>query len=508
MSIQRGTLVGLMLFSVAIAAQAGVEAGRVQFVFGKAHAIAPGGVKRELAKAEPVYEGETIVTGPIASLQLRMVDKAIIAVRPNSSVQIDTYRLADSGGSALLHLVEGSMRSVTGLIGQKNKNNYRVITKGASMGIRGTDHEAAYVLPGRGEPGTYDKVNTGATFLTGPGGRVDIDPNEVGFASEMPGAAPVLLEGVPAFMRGTPPIASASLGAASQPSRAAAPGSETPQEPAAVEPQRGEHGRGVVTSKQTADGSVDFTGRGVFAGGTLRVAGVYGDMTGALPRNGAFIAVRNPAEQFFAGNANALGATDPASKLVYTRGPVAEVATGSGSFVDDGTTVVVNWGIYGTGVSVNGHTLKDQYTGGSGRKPNYAHLMGALETPAPVLATLSGTYSAIVTSTPIIAESGAPGGSLTSAMIVLANGTLTQYDVAATDALARNWTGGCAGCGGGVSLASFRDSGIALTGTGPSGAATGQANGQAVGPTGQGVISSFSLQDSAAAITGSFAVTK
>jgi hypothetical protein len=380
------------------------------------------------------------------------------------------------------------------------------------MGIRGTDHEAAYVLPGRGEPGTYDKVNTGATFLAGPGGRVDIDPNEVGFASELPGAAPVLLEGVPAFMRGTPPIASASLGAVSQPSRAAAPGSEAPQEPAAVEAPRGEHGLEVVTpievvtSKQTADGSVDFTGR--FAGGTLRVAGVYGDLTGTLPRNGAFIAVRNPAEQFFAGNANALGATDPASKLVYTRGLVPEVATGSGSFVDDGTTVVVNWGIYGTGAAVNGHTLKDQYTGGSGRKPNYAHLMGALETPAPVLATLSGTYSTIVTSTPIIAESGAPGGSLTSATIVLANGTLTQYDVAATDALARNWTGGCAGCGGGVSLASFRDSGIALTGTGPNGAATGQANGQAVGPTGQGVVSSFSLQDSTAAITGSFAVTK
>ena len=505
MSIQKGTLVGLMLFSVAIGAQASVEAGRVQFVFGKAHAIGQGGGQRELAKAEPVYEGETIVTGPIASLQLRMVDKAIIAVRPNSRVQIDTYRLADSGGSALLRLLKGTMRSVTGLISQ----NYRVITKGASIGIRGTDHEAAYVLPGRGEPGTYDKVNTGATFLAGPGGRVDIDPNEVGFASELPGAAPVLLEGVPAFMRGTPPIASASLGAVSQPSRAAAPGSEAPQEPAAVEPQRGEHGLDVVTSKQTADGSVDFTDRGVFAGGTLRVAGVYGDMTGTLPRNGAFIAARNPAEQFFAGNAKALGATDPASKLVYTRGPVPEVATGSGSFVDDGTTVVVNWGIYGTGVAANGHTIKDQYTGGSGRKPNYAHLMGALETPAPVLTTLSGTYSTIVTSTPIIAESDAPGGSLTSATIVLANGTLTQYDVAATDALARKWTGGCASCGGGVSLASFRDSGIALTGTGPiSGAATGQANGQAVGPTGQGVVPSFSLQDSAAAITGSFAVTK
>ena len=132
----------------------------------------------------------------------------------------------------------------------------------------------------------------------------------------------------------------------------------------------------------------------------------------------------------------------------------------------------------------------------------------AFDERIPVLATLSGTYSNIVASTPIIAESGAPGGSLTSATIVLANGKLTQYDIAATDALARNWTGSCASCGGGVSLANFRDSGIALSGTGPNGGANGKANGQAVGPTGKGVISAFSLQDSAAAITGSFAVTK
>lgn len=504
MKFRQSAGIGVLLFSMATGAHAVVEAGRVQFVFGVAHAIGGEGGQRQLAKAQPVYAGETIVTGPTASLQLRMIDKAVLAIRPNSQVHIETYHLADSNGQAILRLVQGSLRSVTGLIGQLHSDNYRIITNRAYLGVRGTDHEPSHILPGAAgaaEPGTYDKVNTGATFLAGPGGRIDLEPNEVGFASNLPGAAPVRLEDVPAFMRSTPAIAEGGLSGEAHPGRVQAPAGPQPQVALLeVEPA-------VVTQKQTADGGVDFTA-GTFAAGAPRVAGVYGDMTGAQVRNGAFIAVRNPAEKFFAGKAKSLSATDPDSKLSYHRGTVPAVATGSGSFVDDGTTVVVNWGIYGTGSAVNGHTIKDQYSAGSGRKPSYAHLMAALETPAPVLATLSGTYSNIVASTPIIAESGAPGGSLTSATIVLANGKLTQYDIAATDALARNWTGSCASCGGGVSLANFRDSGIALSGTGPNGGANGKANGQAVGPTGKGVISAFSLQDSAAAITGSFAVTK
>ena len=207
---QSAWMMGVVLFAMATGAHAVVEAGRVQFVFGVAHAIGGEGGQRQLAKAQPVYAGETIVTGPTASLQLRMIDKAVLAIRPNSKVHIDTYHLGDSSGQAILRLVQGSLRSVTGLIGQFHSDKYRIITNRAYLGVRGTDHEPSHILPGAAggaEPGTYDKVNTGATFLTGPGGRIDLDPNEVGFASNSPGATPVRLEGVPAFMRSTPAIA-------------------------------------------------------------------------------------------------------------------------------------------------------------------------------------------------------------------------------------------------------------------------------------------------------------
>ena len=188
MKFRQSAGIGVLLFSMATGAHAVVEAGRVQFVFGVAHAIGGEGGQRQLAKAQPVYAGETIVTGPTASLQLRMIDKAVLAIRPNSQVHIETYHLADSNGQAILRLVQGSLRSVTGLIGQLHSDNYRIITNRAYLGVRGTDHEPSHILPGAAgaaEPGTYDKVNTGATFLAGPGGRIDLDQCDEAVVEEL-----------------------------------------------------------------------------------------------------------------------------------------------------------------------------------------------------------------------------------------------------------------------------------------------------------------------------------
>lgn len=504
------TCVGALLLAFATAAYASIDAGRVQFVHGDSRALGANGAERALKKGDPVFEGETVITGPSASLQLRMADEAMIAVRPNSRLQIEVYRLDDKTegeGHGVLRLIRGTFRSITGLIGHTKKDNYKIITDTANIGIRGTDHEPAYLVSGAAgqelgaAPGTYDMVNTGGTYIATPWGRVDVSPNQVGFASSRPGAVPVLLQGVPRFMRSTPPLGQdADASGDDQPTRIAGPGADSPQ--AVAEPWYYSRALSylddplVVTTQLTMN---DLTALNFLEGG------VYGDVTGGVARNGAFSANQVPAERFLAGIAQALAATDPTSKLIYTRGTVPTVAGGSAS-LSDGT--IVNWGIYGTGAATVGHTVKDAYTGGRGRMPDYMQVMGALETPAAVVSTLSGTYSGLVASTPIIAESGAPGGSVTSANIVLASGALTQYQIGVTDGLSRTWSASCSSCGSPVSLATFKASGIALSGTGPTGTASGQANGTPVGPTGQGVISSFALQDASAAITGSFAVQK
>ena len=87
------TCVAALLLAFASGAYASIDAGQVQFVHGDSRALGSNGVERALKKGDPVYEGETVITGPSASLQLRMVDDAMVAVRPNSRLQIEVYRL-------------------------------------------------------------------------------------------------------------------------------------------------------------------------------------------------------------------------------------------------------------------------------------------------------------------------------------------------------------------------------------------------------------------------------
>jgi len=90
---------------------------------------------------------------------------------------------------------------VTGKIGKRFPQNDLVRTRTATIGVRGTDHEATVILldDSRGYPsGTYDKVNTGVTFIRTERGEIDIHPNQVGLAVNIR-EMPTLLMDIPDF---------------------------------------------------------------------------------------------------------------------------------------------------------------------------------------------------------------------------------------------------------------------------------------------------------------------
>jgi hypothetical protein len=481
-------------------------------VFGDSRALAMNGAERVLKKGDVVHEGDTVITGPSASLQLLMVDQAMVAVRPNSRLRIDTYRFQgkeDGSERGVLHLIKGAFRSITGAIGHTNKKNYKIITDTANIGIRGTDHEPAYLLPSQaavGNPGTYDVVNSGGTYIATPWGRVDVSPNQAGFASSKPGSVPVLLEGVPGFMRATPPMAQdADASGSDQPERVVGLGFDN--RASLEEPWLNSLALSYLTEPTVV--TTDLTMEDMMAM-SFPVAGVYSDVTGGAVTKGVFEANEVPFEQLAAGNAGALAATDPDSKLIYVRGPAPMVANGSGSFDDNGTKIAVNWGIYGTGAALNGHTIKDQYTPG-GRKPDYMQVMGALATPDAVVKKLNATYSNMVAFTPVISTTSTGStvdmASTVSGSISISGNNLTSYSVTATSpAAGGTWTGACSSCG---SLNAFKTTGVTLSGQDPSATTiAGSAIGQVEGPNGGGAISSYTLQNSTTAITGSFAVSQ
>lgn len=179
----------------------GAVAGEVILSHGSAQAQS-GGRSRPLAKGEPVCVGETIVTSNSATLEIRMKDDGLVSVRPETRLKIDQFAYAGSRKDiSVLSLLKGAGRFVTGKLGKLYPQNDLIKTPTATIGVRGTDHEATVILPGDHSSfrsGTYDKVNQGVTFIRTERGQIDIHPNQVGLAVSTE-AMPVLLKDIPDF---------------------------------------------------------------------------------------------------------------------------------------------------------------------------------------------------------------------------------------------------------------------------------------------------------------------
>jgi ferric-dicitrate binding protein FerR (iron transport regulator) len=199
----------LALALCAASVQAQERAGRVIFALGDAQRIALEGGAAPLSRGDAVLEGELIRTGAGSHLQLLMSDGARIALRPESELRVKSYR----DELALVELMRGAFRSITGVIGRRDKERYRVESSRVVLGIRGTDHEMLLRTAGE-DAGTYNRVSAGGTYLQTPEGRVDLDPGEAGFAPLAPGKAPVRLANTPAFMLAKLPPAGEASGPA------------------------------------------------------------------------------------------------------------------------------------------------------------------------------------------------------------------------------------------------------------------------------------------------------
>ena len=210
-------------------------AGKIQFTAGEVKIVNAQKAERVAQKGEALESGDTIVTGASGSVQVALADGGLIAVRPNSQLKIDDYAYSgkadDSKNKSFFSLGKGTFRSITGAIGQNNKQAYRVNTPTATMGIRGTDHEPWFIpfLPGvppPAPPGTYDYVNSGSTFLQNPLGIIVLGPNQVGFAPAG-GGPPIVLPNIPGFYTNTPKTNPAKAAADAKKSASASGGGGT-----------------------------------------------------------------------------------------------------------------------------------------------------------------------------------------------------------------------------------------------------------------------------------------
>ena len=154
------------------AAEGEIAAGRVVAVRGEVVAISSAGVSRDLGRRNPVFAGDTIVTEAAAFAQIRMTDSAIISLKESTRFEIVDYSFSDGQDTnndvINMRLIQGGFRTITGAIGNQNRDAYNVETEFSNIGIRGTDHEA--VIDGILYVGVYD----GATIVQTSGGELSL----------------------------------------------------------------------------------------------------------------------------------------------------------------------------------------------------------------------------------------------------------------------------------------------------------------------------------------------
>lgn len=496
------------------------EAGRFQFVHGEVFVTRPDGSQSAASKGGIVEEGDTIATGAIAQAQLLMKDEGLIALRPNSRLQIEKYRFAgktDGSEQGIFALLKGGFRSITGLIGRANKDNYKVNTATATIGIRGTDHEPLYIpppAPGEtplGPPGTYDKVNSGRTYMESSGRRLELGVNQVGFASAAGNMPPVRLPAIPDFMKATPGIqAGAAKGAQASgqtqsPAASTGPASSDGGTTSTSSPLMANTFSAPVTTLVSPSPAGAFNpanptaGGGVVAPAGTAVAG--GGMGSNGPNNGAGY-IGDPASNLIV-TVDASGAplTVIGDNFSYSR-------NGAPSLMSGGITLggeAVHWGVYNGGTMTdNGVTSAKTmfFWMDSTSASTTASLLSAMPAPGTTL-----TFSSAAGHTSPITENGSIGGTVSSS-IVLKNlagvPSINSYTLSVTDSLSRGWSASLVAP---QSLDSFRSGSsqnLAGTCTGcAQSAITGSVQGVVIGnPAPVGMISSYKMTAGTSAVVG------
>ncbi len=152
MKIRFGKPVPLFLLTALVSvlagpARASVEVpagvvGEVSLVVGKAWIQHAGAGRERIRKGTRISVSDTIETSSGGLVHVRFVDDALVSVRPASLLEVlrydyDAARPAES--AVRFDLKEGVLRAISGEAAKNARQNFRLNTPIAAIGVRGTD---------------------------------------------------------------------------------------------------------------------------------------------------------------------------------------------------------------------------------------------------------------------------------------------------------------------------------------------------------------------------------
>jgi hypothetical protein len=148
-------------------------------------AIDSQGNRRTLEKDGPVQEGDSLLTND-GRIQIRFKDGGFVALQPDTRFTVERYRYTAAGDAedgVVMSLFKGGLRTISGLVGKRNRASYSMKTLVATIGIRGTDYalELGDKLVGNVAEGAIEVCN-GAGCVSVPAGQAFLVPS----LTEMP----------------------------------------------------------------------------------------------------------------------------------------------------------------------------------------------------------------------------------------------------------------------------------------------------------------------------------
>lgn len=121
---------------------ADAQVGEIVYAQGIATAQRTGEPARFVTKGDLLSEGDVLTTSSKGYAVITMKDGAKMTLRPDTVFAIDRYAHDAGEESAVMRLVRGGFRALTGLIGKRNPGGVRIQAASATIGIRGTEFDA------------------------------------------------------------------------------------------------------------------------------------------------------------------------------------------------------------------------------------------------------------------------------------------------------------------------------------------------------------------------------
>lgn len=188
--------------------------GRVVRLQGEMTANEAGGAARKLMLDSPVYEGDILQSGARSYAIVVFRDGGRITLQADSAFKIEQFKYGQDAvrESAILRLLKGGARVLTGLIGRINHDNYSFHISSATIGIRGTGFDAWCNGPcaegagdfgattGNPQDGAGVFVWSGQVVLNGPTGSFPVEAGQAAIIERGTGK-PVPITVIPADIK-------------------------------------------------------------------------------------------------------------------------------------------------------------------------------------------------------------------------------------------------------------------------------------------------------------------